>query len=103
MTPDLATLRRIIGLVEAELAALPAIDMFDRETFQKRRGAVLAAARRLALEGARASGDTSLHRFALAGIRSSSTMGLDGAMSNWVAAARKKSAALEAGGADGRL
>ncbi|MBN8916645.1 MAG: hypothetical protein J0I31_13720 [Rhizobiales bacterium] len=100
MTPDLATLRRLVDLVDAELAALPAIDTADLDTFRKRRGAVEAAARRLALEGARSAGDGSLHRFALAGIRSSSTMGLDGAMQNWAVAARKKHPSLEAGGAE---
>ena len=103
MTTDLATLCRLIDLVDAELAALPAIEIIDRDTFQKRRCAVEAAARRLALEGARSAGNGSLHRFALAGIRSSSTMGLDGAMQNWAVAARKKASSLEAGGTEGRL
>ena len=86
-----AELRRLIGVVEAKLAALPKIDWSEHGSHERHRAAVAAALDALAREkGARSKADYAGTRISLGGVKASSTIGGAMAMQNWCVGARKR-------------
>jgi hypothetical protein len=83
------------------LHALPAFTDVPYDEWQRSRNEGEAEAKR-ALRSAGfnvAAGSAGVTAVSFGGVRSSSTMGLIGALSNWLGLARKKLAAMEAGDA----
>lgn len=100
MTPDLATLRRLVDLAETLREALPKIDPAELDSYAAHRTAGTTALQRLVTEeDARVSTRGTDLTLTMAGIRSSCTWGHSGLLLNWAMAARKQIRALEAGGA----
>lgn len=89
------TRAQLIVLVEAALKAsrdrVGPHDWNDTTWHDRRRAEGQALAERLRIEfGAKVREDWNGARVSLAGVASSSTAGLEGAVGNWIAAARRK-------------
>jgi hypothetical protein len=91
-------LKDALPLVEKEsefLAAVHASLTFGTDNYWTARNAALAeVAARLEKAGAKTRRDTSEGSIRFAGLRASSTMGLEGAIRNWLTAARKRLASV---------
>ncbi len=82
-----------IAFIKAEQAKLPVLDMQDYHASHARRDAAIAlmvSAIEAALPKVRIVGKWDGAKVSIAGIRASSTSGVDGALSNWIAAARRR-------------
>lgn len=90
MKPDLATLHRLVDLVETRRDALPAIDVNDRASYARHREAALQVFKDLEKEGARWRNDFAGARLSLGGVTATSTMGPAMAMVNWLVGARRR-------------
>lgn len=96
--PDPANLTRLIGVIRERLDAVPPGGYSSRDKFEGRQQALRAIFDDLAAqEGARVSHDWQGSAIRLAGIRSSSTSGIHGALANWVVAAKRKVAEIGSG------
>lgn len=88
---DLDNLRRLVGVVDAALAGLPAVDHSRYDSHAEHRRAAHAALDALArTEGARWKDKGSEHSVTLAGVRASSTQGAAAALRNWRTSAIQK-------------
>lgn len=98
-TPE--TLTGLISEMETRLAALPSGWGTDRAAWEARQKPLLEMVADLTARGARVRSNWNGTSIKLAGIRSSSTSGIEGALQNWIAAARRRIDAIstEAGDA----
>jgi hypothetical protein len=86
----------LVEIAKAELAIVRFVDFASYEEYQRRRRqAIDKAVRELATAGALCGDGVQDASFKFAGIRSTCTGGFEGALSNWLAAARKKLAQQE--------
>lgn len=94
---EIANLERLIGRIDAMIAALPVRgDHYDYDQWQRYRDAAQDTFQRLLAEenGRTRPNDVSVIHLKLAGIATSSTSGPTHAMRNWQTAARRRIAKL---------
>ncbi|CAA0130240.1 Uncharacterised protein [Starkeya nomas] len=88
---DIASLRRLVGVVSTALEQLPPIDSERFASYGEHRKAAEAALDELArTEGARWRETGADVALSLGGVRASSTGGVSAAMRNWITSARAK-------------
>lgn len=88
---DPVELRRLIGVVEAKLVAIPPIKVGEMGSYSAHRTAAEIACAELGRdEGAKYKSAHDAFRLSLGGIVTSCTGGAAGALRNWLAAARRR-------------
>lgn len=91
---DLSILPCLIDLVEAECKKIPALDWKTYSSSKPEQDRAIAEAKAaLEPEGAKFRQNSYAHQIRLAGFSASCTSSFEGALHNWVTAARKRLAA----------